>query len=187
VSVSSWPDNFLTLADWNALPEDDHHRVEVVEGVLVVSPRPKPFHQRAGRRLCNSLELQLADGLCVEQEVDVVIEETPLTVRSPDVVVVPRGVFRENPPRFQAADVRLAVEVLSEGSRRTDRVMKLAEYAEAGIPRYWIVDLGAPVSMITYCLIEGAYESFGEHTGRVTLDVDGTPVRLDLDRLVDLD
>ncbi len=37
----------------------------------------------------------------------------------------------------------LAVEVLSESSRRYDRMTKLAWYASIGVPEYWIVDPAA--------------------------------------------
>lgn len=184
MSGLAWPDHLFTLEDWDALPEDDHRRVEVVEGNLLVSPRPRPLHQRAVNRLGHSLDRQLPSELCAADEVEVIIEETPLTVRSPDVIVTSTKLFDENPPRFRAADVRLVVEVLSEGSMRNDRVMKFAEYAEAGIPQYWIIDLKPPISMIAYRLVDGEYEVFGEHTGLVVLEVDGAPVRLDLSRLV---
>jgi hypothetical protein len=39
------------------------------------------------------------------------------------------------------------VEVVSPGSRRTDHVVKRAEYTDAGIPNYWIVDLEPSVSL----------------------------------------
>ncbi|OOC07317.1 hypothetical protein B0293_09265 [Amycolatopsis azurea DSM 43854] len=32
-------------------------------------------------------------------------------------------------------------------------------------------------------LVDGEYENFGEHTGKVSLDFDGTPLTLDLDAL----
>lgn len=47
----SWPSHLLTLAEWEHLPEDEALRLELVEGVLVMSPRPHPWHQRAGMRL----------------------------------------------------------------------------------------------------------------------------------------
>ncbi|MFI7117704.1 hypothetical protein [Amycolatopsis sp. NPDC049868] len=37
--------------------------------------------------------------------------------------------------------------------------------------------------MTTYRLIDGEYENFGEHTGKVSLDFDGTSLTLDLDAL----
>jgi Uma2 family endonuclease len=43
----------------------------------------------------------------------------------------------------RAADVLLVIEIVSPGSRRTDHVTKLREYAKAGIPTYWIVDTTA--------------------------------------------
>ncbi|WP_318531875.1 Uma2 family endonuclease [Amycolatopsis eburnea] len=76
-----------------------------------------------------------------------------------------------------------AVEVLSEGTRRTDQVTKFSEYAEAGIEHYWIVDLDSPVSLITYRLIDGDYENFGEFSGVAELDFAGTPLTIDLDAL----
>ena len=56
-----------------------------------------------------------------------------------------------------AADVLLAVEILSPGSRRTDRVIKRAEYAATGILHYWIVDLDGPSAEVL-TLVDGAYE-----------------------------
>jgi Uma2 family endonuclease len=80
--------------------------------------------------------------------------------------------------------VLLAVEVLSDGTRRVDRVLKFSEYAEAGIPQYWIIDLGEPASLLAYILVDGTYELSGEHTGAVTLDVAGHQVAIDLPTLV---
>ena len=106
----------------------------------------------------------------------------PPTVRIPDVVT--RSVAIEsNPPRVPAADILLAVEILSDGTRRVDRVMKFSEYADAGIPQYWIVDLGAPTTLLAYQLVDGDYELSGEHTGQVELPVAGHPVRINLDAL----
>ena len=88
-----------------------------------------------------------------------------------------------NPARYQPREVSLVVEVLSDGSVRTDTIMKPVEYAEVGIPHYWIVDLRPPVTLTTYRLIGQDYENFGEHTGTSTLDLDGTSITLDLTAL----
>ncbi|HEY2699755.1 MAG TPA: Uma2 family endonuclease [Pseudonocardiaceae bacterium] len=180
-----WPDHLLTLDEWKALPEDNRFRVEVVEGVLIVAPRPLSLHQRAMWRLCDRLEDQLPSQLSTLPEVEVVIAGSPLpTVRIPDVVVVAAELADANTARYKPSDVSLAVEILSEGSVRTDRVTKFAEYAEVGIANYWIVDLDAPVSLLRYHLIDGDYELFGEHTGTVTVELDGHPITLDLTALV---
>jgi Uma2 family endonuclease len=70
--------------------------------------------------------------------------------------------------------------VLSDGTRRVDRVLKFSEYAESGIPQYWIIDLGQPNSLTAYVLVDGDHELSGEHTGTVDLDVAGHRVTVDL-------
>lgn len=184
MSVVHWPHHhLLTFDDWIDLPETSEQHVEVVEGVLLVSPRPLYLHQRAVTRLSYWLDERLPEGYCALSEVEMVVAEAPLTVRVPDVTVTRSELADDNPARVGAVDVRLVVEVLSEGTIRTDRVTKFSEYAEVGIEHYWIVDLDSPTSMITYRLVDGDYENFGEHTGKVTLEFEGTSLVLDLDAL----
>jgi Uma2 family endonuclease len=184
MSALDWPHHLLTLDDWAELPETSEFHIEVVEGVLSVAPRPLPLHQLAIGRLAYLIAEQLPAEQIAVGEIEVVIETTPLTVRAPDVVVAPTGLVRSNLPRLDAADVSLVVEVLSEGTKRTDRVTKLFEYADAGIEHYWIVDLDTPVSVITYRLVDGDYENFGEFSGKTEFDFGGTALTIDLDALV---
>lgn len=176
----TWPRHLLTLEEWDALPEPEDARLELAEGVVVLAPMPLPWHQKAGMRVGYRLDEQLPPDLTAVTEVEVVVLEHPPTVRVPDVVVTRTAVYDANPARFTAGDVLLAVEVLSDGTRRVDRVLKFSEYAEAGIPQYWIVDLGAPTTLLAYVLVDGHYELSGEHTGAAALDVAGHSVPIDL-------
>jgi Uma2 family endonuclease len=58
--------------------------------------------------------------------------------RIPDLTVwagpQPRSVW------LPITDLLLVVEIVSPGSAATDQVIKLGEYARAGIRRYWLVD-----------------------------------------------
>jgi Uma2 family endonuclease len=184
MSALEGPHHLLTLDDWAELPETSEFHVEVVEGVLAVSPRPFFFHQRSIARITYLLDEQLAPGFSAGNEVELLLNEVPPTVRVPDVLVTSASVADQNPARVRAEDALLVVEILSEGTKRTDQVTKHFEYADAGIEHYWIIDLDAPVSMITYRLVDGDYENFGEHSGKVELDVAGMPVVLDLDALI---
>jgi Uma2 family endonuclease len=179
----SWPNHPITLEEWEALPEDSVNKLEVAEGMLVMSPRPLSRHQKAGMRLGTLFDNQLPDYLTGLIDVEVLIALKPLTIRAPDVIVSRTELFDTNPPRYPAADVLLAVEILSTGTRRVDRVLKLSEYAEAGIPQYWIVDLDDPTSLLAYVLVSGNYELSGEYTGVAALDVAGHPVSVDLPAL----
>ncbi|KXP00522.1 Uncharacterized protein conserved in cyanobacteria (plasmid) [Tsukamurella tyrosinosolvens] len=178
-------DHLYSFDEWCELPEDERLKIEVVEGVRTVSPRGYAFHQRALHRLLARLEEDLPRRLAPLAEVDVVLTREPLTVRIPDIVVADSAVVDANPARLTGQDVRLAVEVLSAGTRRVDRVMKFAEYAEAGIQHYWIVDLDPPTSLRAFTLVDGAYEADGEFSGVQVLQVAGHPVRLDLTALTE--
>jgi Uma2 family endonuclease len=169
VTAMQWPDHLLTVQEWDELPEEINRRCELAEGVLVMVPSPTALHQRAATRLAAHLDDQLPDDLTALADVDVLVEANdPVTVRRPDVIVDASKHVEQNPPRFHAADVQLAVEIVSPGTGRRDRVTKFAEYADAGIPNYWIIELDQP-TLIAYVLVDGYYEIVA-HTGRsVTL------------------
>ncbi|AHI01950.1 Uma2 family endonuclease [Kutzneria albida] len=78
----------------------------------------------------------------------------------------------------------LVVEIVSPGSKRTDYRTKREEYAEAGIPHYWIVDIEEPVSL-TACQLtkEFGYQDSQEITGEFTATTP-FPVTVRLDQLL---
>lgn len=139
------PRGLLSLEQWDALDVDRTRRWELSEGTLIMSPRPQLWHQRISKRLTRLLDDHLPDGLEALPEIEVITSGSfPPSVRDPDVVVVPDRVFEQRPARVPAADVVLVIEIVSPGSRGTDHVMKLHEYAKAGIQNYWIIDPDAP-------------------------------------------
>jgi Uma2 family endonuclease len=186
MSVAPWPDHLLTIEEWDELPEDTYRRAELVDGVLVVTPTPTPAHQDAVFELKAQLKGSYAkSGLALVHEVDVVLAESfPPLVRQPDLVAVPFEVRRARPRRFAAADVLLAVEIVSPGSKRTDRIAKVVDYAEAGIPHYWIVDIDDPISLEAFTLVGDAYEKVAEFTAPELAQLaDPAPVTIDLAEL----
>jgi Uma2 family endonuclease len=186
MSIASWPDHLLTLDEWDALPEDTSRRFELVEGVLQMAPRPLPAHQRALKRLSRLLDSAWEpQGLETSIDVDVVlIEDFPPIVRAPDLIVTSTTLLNSAPSRFYARDVILAVEVVSPGSVRTDRISKFAEYAEVGIPYYWIIDLSRPPTLDAFQLIGGSYQQdVMAGTGAVSL-TSPAPITLDMGNLL---
>jgi Uma2 family endonuclease len=168
----------MSLDDWRALGEDTSRRSELQEGVLIVSPSPSKLHQTAGLKLAMLLAAHMPDGFELVPDFDVIVEAGfPPTVRRPDLIIVPVTA----PDEVTADRVLLIVEILSPGTRRQDLVTKRSEYADAGIPHYWIVDLDAGPSVEVLVLEDGAY------TARTVTGVFETTVpfalRLDLDAL----
>ncbi|WP_330273379.1 Uma2 family endonuclease [Lentzea sp. NBC_00516] len=174
----------MSLDEWDAMPEDKN--LELVDGVLHVVPAAVPPHQKAQNRLAYWLDEQLPDSLTAYADVDVTLDSSDRpTVRKPDIVVVTTEAANRNPKRFAAEDVVLAVEIVSPGSERVDRVAKPMQYAKAGIPHYWLVELGEPISLTTFELIDGIYEPVEDCTGEVKLSKPA-PLAFDLDRLTRL-
>jgi Uma2 family endonuclease len=184
----------MTVAQFAALPEDNSRRYELVEGNIVMSPRALGFHQLCIQELLYQLRGQVPAPLVGLAEVDVDLALVPPAepgfVRIPDLVVVPRAAMerqRREGGVFHAAEVALAVEVISPGSRRLDTVVKRDEYADAGIPYYWVVDLGKPGDRITltahHLAVEFGYMAGGPVTGVFTA-TEPFLVRVDLDALV---
>ncbi len=73
---ATWPSHQLTLEEWEALPEDDAFRLELVEGVLSIVPTPLLLHQRATMRLGYRIEDQLCADLTAVVDAEVVIVES---------------------------------------------------------------------------------------------------------------
>lgn len=84
---------------------------------------------------------------------------------------------------IRADEVLVAVEIVSPGSRRTDYVVKRGEYADAGIPHYWIIDPQQPVSLLS-CHLAGelGYRETTE-TGGSYVAAEPFDLRLQLDAL----
>ena len=170
----------LTVAEYAALPEDtDGRRHELVEGNLVMSPRPTTAHQLCLQGLLRSLDDQLPDTLRTVIDVDVDLglaaPTRPGFVRAPDLVVAGRDAVErscDTGTMLTAPEVVLAVEIISPGSRRLDTVVKRDEYADAGIPHYWVIDLGEPGEPVTLTAhhLAGAfgYAAAGSVTGLFT-------------------
>ncbi|GLY49500.1 Uma2 family endonuclease [Lentzea sp. NBRC 102530] len=181
MTEKAWPDHLVSLGVWDAMPEDKN--LEVVDGVLHVVAAAVPAHQKARSRLTYWLDEQLPDDFDVYAYVDVVIDNSNRpTVRKPDVVVVTTEAADRDPKRFDAEDVVLAVEIVSPGSERDDRVTKPMQYAEAGIAHYWLVELGDPISLTAFELVDGIYKLVEDGVGEVRL-TRPAPLVFDLDAL----
>lgn len=184
MSALPMPDHLLGLDEWAALPEDNSHHYELIEGVLQVSPRPALMHKRALGKLYRQLDEQLPADLVALLEIEMVVTARwPATVRAPDLAVVSAVVADADPVRCDAADVQLAVDVISPGSRELDQATKMYEYSEAGIPNYWILDLDGQVTMTAYRLIDGEYEIVGKGTDAIPL-TEPAPVTIDVAALL---
>ncbi|MDE2994806.1 MAG: Uma2 family endonuclease [Chloroflexota bacterium] len=152
-----------TEAAYFALP-DTNHIVELSEGRLLVHEMPNLEHQRIVDELGFAINLLIrehAGGRKFSSPTPVRLWEGK--IREPDLVYYAAG--REDCYHVQYADPPdLAIEVLSPSTRHIDREEKAAEYADAGVTEYWIVDPeGRSIEVLTGAGSEGytSHRQFG--------------------------
>lgn len=123
-----------TEPDLHLFPQDGH-RYEIIDGSLHVSPPVDSAHEAAVSSVVGALRQAAPDGWWACSRLGIAFGASNLV---PDVSVLrphARGASWNNP-----ADVALVVEVETPSTRRIDRLLKPALYAEAGIESYWRVE-----------------------------------------------
>jgi len=130
----------MTVDEFLSLPETDEH-LELVDGEIVVSPKPKTSHQILTSEIYMLLRMATNGlGRVVPEKELVVDSEVSENVRVPDLMYIcedRKGIVFEDAIRG-APDI--AVEVLSPSTEEVDRISKRDEYEDAGVKEYWIVD-----------------------------------------------
>jgi len=136
VTIADWPaaGQPFTVAELDRLP-DDGRRYELMDGVLIVSPRPAMIHQFVAFRLASVLDDACPEELCVVPEPSVELGEH--TEFDPDITVIRmdqvQGSKLTEPPL-------LVVEIRSPSTALIDLNRKKDAYQRFGVPSYWIVD-----------------------------------------------
>lgn len=173
----------ISIVEFDELPPDGSHRLEIEDGRLLVINRPAGPHIAAAQRLVSYLNDQLPDELEAMMEFQAELAgPSPRCV--PDVVVCVTEA--RDQVRVRADQILLAVEIVSPGeSAARDYIKKPAEYAANGIPTTWVIDIQEnPLSLTVYTLDDtGQYHFTSPMTGSYTGAVDGHQVTVDLDAL----
>lgn len=142
--MSALPDWFYpgprdgwTVDDLETLPPSAPRRLELLDGALIVMSPQRTFHSWVMRQLANSLVGQVPENHTVDTEM--VVRLGKRNGPEPDVIVasVPRDRDRTY---YMAAEVLLAVEIVSHESEIRDRDVKPRRYAAAGIPYFWRIE-----------------------------------------------
>jgi Uma2 family endonuclease len=145
-------EDYLTL-DTNRLVEYSHGRVEVLAMATQI-------HQALVLLLCNLLR----DFVRLQGLGTVLLAPLPVQLwagkfREPDVLFMRREHSHRRQKQFWiGAD--LVMEVISPDDRNRDTVTKRREYAQAGIPEFWLVDPEVRTITVLW-LVDGTYSVHG--------------------------
>lgn len=148
----AWMHLQITAEQYDSWSAEQCAGIEIVDGMVVVTPSASKRHNRLARILANGLDAAAGAEWNADTDFDVRLQDVPLTNRRPDVVVYRADTIDVSPTRPE--HVLLIVEIVSPGSETTDRVVKADQYAKAGIAFYWRVEqatTGVPL-VYTYVL-----------------------------------
>jgi Uma2 family endonuclease len=181
----------ITVDVWRRLPEEFCRQVELVNGQVARCEQPSRVHQAAAVRVAAMLDaaaegyMERNPGTCLDtsSDFDVLLWEVPAaTIRSPDAALFNRAPDDVRP--LPASLVKVIVEVVSPSSRKADKLDKMAEYADAGIPFYWLVWLsGDHVLSIDIHVLDhalGCYRLYRTLTPEQETSLVEVPVRIEV-------
>jgi len=153
--AEAWPaaGRPFTVADLDRMP-DDGRRYELLDGTLVVSPRPTNPHQEVAMELAVQLRRACPRHLRVIPEP--AVQVSAMTEFAPDIVVIQRG-------QVHAAKCTvpplLVVEIRSPSTALIDLGRKQAAYEQFGVPAFWVVDPRVKKPSLTvFELADGCYQ-----------------------------
>ena len=167
-----------TIEDVLALPEDNSQRIELVDGMLYVSPLGTAAHQRLVFEASYTLRGACPQDYEATIELNVEFDDRRLFI--PDFTVLKRkGAKGLTVP---AEDVLLIGEVISRSTKLKDLVVKRQVYAEARVPYYLIIDpaKGVPEAVLLELDEEGEYAEIARSENGVLTIERPFPVTLEL-------
>lgn len=135
------------------------HRVELIDGQIVVSPSGSRWHSRAIDRLIDSLtDVKRRHGWEFHTNLTVHIAATRERL-IPDLMVATEDAPGFGDNELLGHGVLLVAEVVSPTSQTRDRVAKRRAYAQGRVPLYLIIDQLADPAAVTLFrnMNEGSY------------------------------
>jgi Uma2 family endonuclease len=154
----------LTYEDYLHFPEDGR-RHELIEGDHHVTPAPNAKHQSVVANLQRRLGTFVHEnelGWFVGAPFDVILSE--IDVVQPDLLFVAREHLDRRTETHLRGAPDLAVEIVSESTRRRDEITKRHLYERHGVAEYWIVDPVIDAVKIYRLGSDGRYSRVGELT-----------------------
>ncbi|MEV6163791.1 Uma2 family endonuclease [Streptomyces sp. NPDC052052] len=124
---------------WEETDAPEGCKVEIIEGIVTVSPPPSNDHSLTAALLQRRLYSVIPEDWGIYQTLAVTVPgRAGLYV--PDLVVVPRAEVTGPGNRVPAKEARLVVEITLRANANHDRIGKAHGYAKAGVELFLLLD-----------------------------------------------
>ena len=151
-----------TYEDYLKTPKDK--RYELIDGELLMTPSPTPYHQKVSRKLEFILESFITKnnlGEIFYAPCDVYLDNE--NVVQPDILFISKDRFNIIGDKNIQSAPNLVIEIISENSVYRDMVQKKRLYARFGVKEYWIV-IPEEKEVEVYILKGEAYQLYKTYT-----------------------
>lgn len=166
-----------SFAEFEAIPKQEGWNYELIDGMVMMSPRPSVAHQS----ICGNLYVELRSilrgkGCRPMQEIDLVLDGNTFI---PDLLVDCTDLSDKK--RCEVPPI-IAIEILSPATASIDYFVKRHKYELLGVQEYWIVSPEEKCVMVI-SFTSGKQERYcsGQVESVVLPDI-----KIDLDKIFDL-
>lgn len=125
----------VTPEEFEAMEKDERFNYELIDGIVMMSPRPTKEHQRIMRQILIATNNYLKNIDCeILPEIELNLADNIII---PDLSVIcnddnKNEAKHKNPPL-------IVIEIISPSSASRDHITKRHLYEQLGIKEYWIV------------------------------------------------
>ncbi|WP_195267236.1 Uma2 family endonuclease [Eubacterium sp. 1001713B170207_170306_E7] len=150
----------ISLEEFEKLPADEQKVYELIDGMVMMTPRPNVAHHDISGNLYFALKTYLTGKQCkVYNELEIRLNKDVLV---PDLsVLCDPDKFTDQ--RYEGPPA-IVIEILSPATYRNDLFVKLNKYQLAGVREYWIVNPKVKAVTVHYFEHETAAEFTAEDT-----------------------
>lgn len=161
---------FTSLEDYLNYDDGTDRRYELVNGELIELPAESDLNVQIAGFLFVMLS-QLIPYYRLRRGTEIAVSSRTVTSRYPDLIVLTEALLAslEGATRsvvtLDMPAPALVVEIVSPGETNHERdyVAKRSEYAERGIPEYWLIDPEA--NLVTVLMLDGKTYQAAEFRG----------------------
>ena len=132
----------LTYEEYLKEPETKL-RFDIVDGEVIMTAAPNPYHQRTLRRTFRPLDRFVNErglGEILFAPLDIIIQRNPLRTRQPDLLFISNekaDIIIQDDRIHGGPD--LVIEILSPSNSRAEIEGKLADYARISVRECWLL------------------------------------------------